>query len=203
MQCEHQSADPLVWTSHRIMRWIREIDLKEYADNLQNSGVHGAVLVLDPTFNTDAMATALGIHSSKHMIRRHLVEEMQSLVGPIRASLQDYERQRMGTPPSVWRQGSLGRPPSSSGRHADDEGSLRRRAVKTCDSQPPTGFSPKARNGRDFSCHGSYGSLPREVCDEAPPRPEGSPIGGYTTIEVTNVRYLRPPETSWLHAKVC
>ena len=59
-------------------------DLQEYADALQNSGVHGAVLVLDPTFNTDAMATALGIHSNKHMIRRHLVEEMQSLVGPVR-----------------------------------------------------------------------------------------------------------------------
>ncbi|XP_030211203.1 kazrin-A isoform X2 [Gadus morhua] len=183
MQCEHQSVDPLVWTSHRIMRWIREIDLKEYADALQNSGVHGAVLVLDPTFNTDAMATALGIHSNKHMIRRHLVEEMQSLVGPVRASgLQDYERQNTGTPPLARRQSSLGRPPSSSGRHADDEGSLRRRAVK-----PPTGFSPKARNGRDFSCHGSYGSLPREACDETPPRSEGSPIRGYTTIEVTNV----------------
>ncbi|KAJ3586509.1 hypothetical protein NHX12_012907, partial [Muraenolepis orangiensis] len=116
LQCEHQSADPLVWTSHRIMRWIREIDLKEFADNLQNAGVHGAVLVLDPTFNTDAMATALGIHTSKHMIRRHLVEEMQGLVGPI-----------------------------------------------------------------------SYGSLPRDACDKTPPGSEGSPIRGYTTIEVTNV----------------
>ncbi|KAG7252468.1 hypothetical protein CRUP_011419, partial [Coryphaenoides rupestris] len=157
MQCEHQSADPLVWTSHRIMRWIREIDLK-------NSGVHGAVLVLDPTFNTDAMATALGIHSSKHMIRRHLVEEMQSLVGPIRASLQDYERQRMGTPPSVWRQGSLGRPPSSSGRHADDEGSLRRRAVKVgADIFPLQGSAQKhAMGGTSVAmaamarCHGKF-----------------------------------------------
>lgn len=43
---------------------------------------------------------------------------------------QDYERLGMGTPPTLLRQNSLGRPPSSTGRHTDDEGSLRRRAVK-------------------------------------------------------------------------
>uniref|UniRef100_A0A667X5Y1 SAM domain-containing protein n=1 Tax=Myripristis murdjan TaxID=586833 RepID=A0A667X5Y1_9TELE len=131
MQCEHQNVDPLVWTSHRVIRWIRDIDLKEYADSLQNSGVHGAVMVLDPTFNTDTMATALGIPSSKHMIRRHLVEEMKTLIGPARATAkQEYERLGLGTPPTLLRQSSLGRTPSSAGRHTDDEGSLRRRAVK-------------------------------------------------------------------------
>lgn len=41
-------------------------------------------MVLDPTFNIDAMATALGIPNNKHMIRRHLVEEMKTLIGPAR-----------------------------------------------------------------------------------------------------------------------
>ncbi|XP_018544480.1 kazrin-A isoform X3 [Lates calcarifer] len=183
VQCEHQNVDPLVWTSHRVIKWIRDIDLKEFAESLLNSGVHGAVMVLDPTFNTDAMATALGIPSNKHMVRRHLIEEMKTLIGPARAdSKQDYERLGLGTPPTMLRQNSLGRPPSSAGRHTDDEGSLRRRAVK-----PPAGFSPKARSGRDLSCHSSYGSLPREVRDQTPPRSEGSPIRGYTSIEVTNV----------------
>ncbi len=58
--------------------------VQEFAESLQNSGVHGAVMVLDPTFNTDAMATALGIPSSKHMVRRHLVEEMKTLICPAR-----------------------------------------------------------------------------------------------------------------------
>uniref|UniRef100_A0A8C2X160 SAM domain-containing protein n=1 Tax=Cyclopterus lumpus TaxID=8103 RepID=A0A8C2X160_CYCLU len=129
IQCEHQNVDPLVWTSHRVMKWIKDIDLKEFAESLLSSGVHGAVMVLDPTFNTDAMATALGIPSNKHMVRRHLVEEMKTLIR----------------------------------------------------------FSPKARNGRDLSCHSSYGSLPREGRDQTPPRAEGSPIHGYTSIEVTNV----------------
>ncbi|KAM3617921.1 uncharacterized protein V6R79_012678 [Siganus canaliculatus] len=182
-QCEHQNVDPLVWTSHRVVKWIRDIDLKEFAENLLNSGVHGAVMVLDPTFSTDTMATALGIPSSKHMVRRHLVEELKALIGLARTDAkQDHERLGLGTPPTLLRQNSVGRLPSSTGRHTDDEGSLRRRAVK-----PPSGFSPKARSGRDLSCHSSYGSLPREGRDHTPPRTEGSPIRGYTSIEVTNV----------------
>ncbi|CAI5647155.1 unnamed protein product [Oreochromis niloticus] len=183
IQCEHQNVDPLVWTTHRVMKWIRDIDLKEFAENLLNSGVHGAVMVLDPTFNTDTMATVLGIPSSKHMVRRHLVEEMKTLIGQASVDAkQEYEHLGLGTPPILLRQNSLGRPPTSTARHTDEEGSLRRRAVK-----PPAGFSPKARNGRDLSCHSSYGSLPREVRDHTPPRAEGSPIRGYTSIEVTNV----------------
>jgi len=43
---------------------------------------------------------------------------------------QDYEHLSLGTPPALVRQDSLGRRPSSTGRHTDDEGPLRRRAVK-------------------------------------------------------------------------
>lgn len=34
---------------------------------------------LDPSFDTDTLAKALGIPSSKHMLHRHLYEEMKSL----------------------------------------------------------------------------------------------------------------------------
>lgn len=57
---------------------------QEFAGNLQNSGIHGAVMVLDPSFNTDSMATALGISASKHMVRQHLSEEMNALLAPAR-----------------------------------------------------------------------------------------------------------------------
>lgn len=53
--------------------------------------------------------------------------------------------------------------------------------------QPPTGFSPKARSGRETSCYSSYGSLPQDARDQTPPRTEGSPIRGYASIEVSNV----------------
>ena len=55
------------------------LDLQEYADGLQGKGVHGAMLALDATFDTEAMARALGIPSNKHMLHRHLYEEMKSL----------------------------------------------------------------------------------------------------------------------------
>uniref|UniRef100_A0A8C7XTG2 Kazrin, periplakin interacting protein a n=1 Tax=Oryzias sinensis TaxID=183150 RepID=A0A8C7XTG2_9TELE len=130
-QCEHQNVDPLVWTSHRIMKWIRDIDLKEFADNLQNSGVHGAVLILDPTFNTDAMATALGIPTSKHMVRRHLVEEMRTLIPSARVDAkQEYECLGLGAPPTLLCQNSPGKLPSSNCKHTDEESLLKRRAVK-------------------------------------------------------------------------
>ncbi|XP_017273213.1 kazrin-A isoform X3 [Kryptolebias marmoratus] len=183
IQCEHQNADPLVWTSHRVVKWIRDIDLKEFADSLLHSGIHGAVMVLDPAFSTDAMATALGIPSSKHMVRRHLDEELKTLLGSARVDAKkDYEHLGLGTPPNLFRQNSLGRPPSANSRHTDDEGSLRRRAVK-----PPSGFSPKNHSERDLNCHSNYGSLPREVRDHTPPRTEGSPIHRYSSIEITNV----------------
>uniref|UniRef100_A0A3Q3WXK9 SAM domain-containing protein n=1 Tax=Mola mola TaxID=94237 RepID=A0A3Q3WXK9_MOLML len=96
-KCEHQNRDPIVWTCHRVMKWIRDIDLKEFADNLQGKGIHGALMALDPSFDTDAMAKALGIPSNKHMLHRHLYEEMKSLSAPhsplrLRANSHSVER---------------------------------------------------------------------------------------------------------------
>ncbi|XP_066547476.1 kazrin isoform X2 [Amia ocellicauda] len=178
--CEHQNTDPVVWTSQRVMKWVRDIDLQEYADSLQNSGVHGAVLVMEPAFNTDAMATALGIPSNKHILRRHLSEEMKAVVNSARLGLQqDFER--LGTP-TIVRQGTLGRPCGSVSRQTEEDHSLKRRACK-----PPLGFNPKAYSGRDLGLHGSCGSLPREGRDESGGRVEGSPAHSYSGIEVTNV----------------
>ncbi|XP_054287753.1 kazrin [Macrosteles quadrilineatus] len=85
-QCENIDGDPLVWTNQRFIRWARNIDLGEYADNLKDSGVHGALVVLEPSLSGDTMATALGIPPSRHMIRRHLTTELEALVLPARAT---------------------------------------------------------------------------------------------------------------------
>ncbi|CAG07016.1 unnamed protein product, partial [Tetraodon nigroviridis] len=78
-KCEHQDWDPIVWTSHRVIKWIKDIDLKEFADNLQGEGIHGALMALDPSFDTEALAKALRIPGHKHMLHQHLYEEMSSL----------------------------------------------------------------------------------------------------------------------------
>ena len=35
----------ILWSNHRVMEWLRTIDLSEYAPNLRGSGVHGALMV--------------------------------------------------------------------------------------------------------------------------------------------------------------
>ncbi|XP_008553115.1 kazrin isoform X6 [Microplitis demolitor] len=110
-QCEQVDEDPLVWTNQRFIRWARNIDLAEYADNLKDSGVHGALVVLEPSFTGDTMATALGIPPAKHMIRRHLTAELEALVLPARSQLEIVPRNHIGARPmsTVSAGGSLGR----------------------------------------------------------------------------------------------
>nr|XP_012223206.1 PREDICTED: kazrin isoform X4 [Linepithema humile] len=95
-QCEQVDTDPLVWTNQRFIRWARNIDLAEYAENLKDSGVHGALVVLEPSFTGDTMATALGIPPAKHMIRRHLTAELEALVLPARSQLEVVPRNSTG-----------------------------------------------------------------------------------------------------------
>lgn len=88
MNSENMDVDPLVWTNQRLIKWAISIDLGEYADNLRNTGVHGALAVLEPSFTADTIATALGIPTSKNIIRRHLTTEWQNLIQPARLSLE-------------------------------------------------------------------------------------------------------------------
>lgn len=57
---------------------------QEFADNLRGKGIHGALMALDPSFDTDALGKALGIPSNKHMLHQHLYEELKSLAIPHR-----------------------------------------------------------------------------------------------------------------------
>lgn len=36
LQSETENIDPIVWTNQRFMRWVRAIDLGEFADNLRS-----------------------------------------------------------------------------------------------------------------------------------------------------------------------
>lgn len=54
-------ADVLVWSNDRVIRWILSIGLKEYANNLLESGVHGALMALDETFDFNVLALLLQI----------------------------------------------------------------------------------------------------------------------------------------------
>nr|KAF6370153.1 PPFIA binding protein 1 [Myotis myotis] len=69
------------WTNHRVMEWLRSVDLAEYAPNLRGSGVHGGLMVLEPRFNVETMAQLLNIPPSKTLLRRHLATHFNLLIG--------------------------------------------------------------------------------------------------------------------------
>uniref|UniRef100_A0A671Q1W6 Liprin-beta-1-like n=1 Tax=Sinocyclocheilus anshuiensis TaxID=1608454 RepID=A0A671Q1W6_9TELE len=69
------------WTNHRVMEWLRSVDLAEYAPNLRGSGVHGGLMVLEPHFNVETMALLLNIPANKTLLRRHLATHFNLLVG--------------------------------------------------------------------------------------------------------------------------
>ncbi|XP_078530271.1 liprin-beta-1 isoform X18 [Lissotriton helveticus] len=69
------------WTNHRVMEWLRSVDLAEYAPNLRGSGVHGGLMVLEPRFNVETLAQLLNIPPNKTLLRRHLATHFNLLVG--------------------------------------------------------------------------------------------------------------------------
>lgn len=76
-----KGADVLLWTNGRVTEWLRLVDLAEYAPNLRGSGVHGALMILDPRFTAESLAALLSIPNSKTLLRRHLATHFQGLIG--------------------------------------------------------------------------------------------------------------------------
>lgn len=74
-------AEVSQWTNHRVMEWLRSVDLAEYAPNLRGSGVHGGLMVLEPRFNVETMALLLNIPPNKTLLRRHLATHFNLLIG--------------------------------------------------------------------------------------------------------------------------
>ncbi|XP_048123721.1 LOW QUALITY PROTEIN: liprin-beta-1-like [Alosa alosa] len=74
-------AEICQWTNHRVMEWLRSVDLAEYAPNLRGSGVHGGLMVLEPRFNVETLALLLNIPPNKTLLRRHLATHFHLLIG--------------------------------------------------------------------------------------------------------------------------
>ncbi|XP_066276152.1 liprin-beta-1-like isoform X42 [Branchiostoma lanceolatum] len=88
-------AEVMLWTNHRVMEWLRCVDLSEYAPNLRGSGVHGGLMVLEAKFNAEMLAHLLSIPPNKTLLRRHLSTHFTQLVG---AEIQRYKREHQEGP---------------------------------------------------------------------------------------------------------
>lgn len=45
LQKQPSPSEVVQWSNHRVMEWLRAVDLAEYAPNLRGSGVHGGLIV--------------------------------------------------------------------------------------------------------------------------------------------------------------
>ncbi|XP_003468376.1 liprin-alpha-1 isoform X1 [Cavia porcellus] len=79
-ESQNEIKDVLVWTNDRVIRWVISIGLKEYANNLIESGVHGALLALDETFDYSTLALLLQIPTQNTQARTVLEKEFTDLL---------------------------------------------------------------------------------------------------------------------------
>ncbi|KAM9825812.1 liprin-alpha-1 isoform 5-T7 [Syngnathus typhle] len=79
-ECQLEFNDVLVWSNERLINWIQAIGLKEYSANLYESGVHGALLSLDETFDHNTLALLLQIPTQNTQARATLEREYNSLL---------------------------------------------------------------------------------------------------------------------------
>ncbi|XP_030056606.1 liprin-alpha-1 isoform X6 [Microcaecilia unicolor] len=79
-ESQNEGKDVLVWSNDRVIRWILSIGLKEYADNLVESGVHGALIALDETFDHNALALLLQIPTQNTQARSVLEREFNNIL---------------------------------------------------------------------------------------------------------------------------
>ncbi|XP_031834085.1 liprin-beta 1 isoform X2 [Nomia melanderi] len=70
-----------LWTNHRVMEWLRVVDLAEYAPNMRGSGVHGGLMVYEGRFTSELLATLLSISAGKTLLRRHLTTHFNQILG--------------------------------------------------------------------------------------------------------------------------
>ncbi|XP_075137113.1 liprin-alpha-1 isoform X9 [Leptodactylus fuscus] len=79
-ESQSEIKDVLVWSNDRVINWVLSIGLKEYANNLLESGVHGALIALDETFDHNTLALLLQIPTQNTQARSVLEREFNNLL---------------------------------------------------------------------------------------------------------------------------
>ncbi|NXI93781.1 LIPA1 protein, partial [Psophia crepitans] len=79
-ESQNEIKDVLVWSNERMIHWVVSIGLKEYANNLIESGVHGALVALDESFDYNALALLLQIPTQNTQARAVLEREFNNLL---------------------------------------------------------------------------------------------------------------------------
>ncbi|MBN3311787.1 LIPA3 protein, partial [Atractosteus spatula] len=102
-ESQHHNKDVMVWSNERVMCWVQGVGLKEFADNLQESGVHGALLALDDTFNYNDLALLLQIPTQNTQARQLLEKEYNALISMGTERRQDEDGTKTFTRSPSWK----------------------------------------------------------------------------------------------------
>uniref|UniRef100_A0AAQ4S0R6 PPFIA binding protein 2 n=1 Tax=Gasterosteus aculeatus aculeatus TaxID=481459 RepID=A0AAQ4S0R6_GASAC len=174
---QYTPSEVVQWSNHRVMEWLRSVDLAEYAPNLRGSGVHGGLLMLEPRFNSDTLAMLLNIPPQKTLLRRHLATNFSSLVGEqAHREKREYAEEAGYAPLSITAKVKPKKSGLSNLTHL-----RRRRAEESTDyvcpiesSSPPSG-RPAANGGQAARPHSGFRSL-SPILDGEPDR-SGHQVG--------------------------
>ncbi|XP_077859413.1 liprin-alpha-4 isoform X31 [Macaca mulatta] len=79
-ESQHEIKDVLVWTNDQVVHWVQSIGLRDYAGNLHESGVHGALLALDENFDHNTLALILQIPTQNTQARQVMEREFNNLL---------------------------------------------------------------------------------------------------------------------------
>ncbi|XP_029139198.1 liprin-alpha-2 [Protobothrops mucrosquamatus] len=77
---QHEIKDVLAWSNDRVIRWIQAIGLRDYANNVLESGVHGSLIALDDNFDYSSLALLLQIPTQNTQARQILEREYNNLL---------------------------------------------------------------------------------------------------------------------------
>uniref|UniRef100_A0A4W4GR45 SAM domain-containing protein n=1 Tax=Electrophorus electricus TaxID=8005 RepID=A0A4W4GR45_ELEEL len=102
-ESQNENQDVMVWSNERVMLWVQSIGLKEFADNLRESGVHGALLALDDTFDYTDLALLLQVPNQNTQARQQLEKEFSTLISMATERRLDEEASKTFTRSPSWR----------------------------------------------------------------------------------------------------
>ncbi|XP_029681498.1 liprin-alpha-2 isoform X11 [Takifugu rubripes] len=77
---QHEIRDVLVWSNERVIRWVQSVGLRDYANILLESGVHGALVALDDNFDYSSLGLLLQIPTQNTQARQILEREYNNLL---------------------------------------------------------------------------------------------------------------------------
>lgn len=82
-QSQFTPNEVVQWSNHRVMEWLRSVDLAEYAPNLRGSGVHGGLIVSTHTHTHTRCSEGLMDSRVLNHLKNHIIYTASCLISNV------------------------------------------------------------------------------------------------------------------------